>query len=171
MLLLKNRKKILPQLSAIAFLMLSGMSLYEFLKQMIHPDISIWQSHIVTIVFSTICAVIAGYFILRKHIDLTETLIRKNKESEYLRNELENTVSQLKITLSEIKTLTGLLPICSSCKKIRDENGSWIQIERYIRERSEAEFTHDICQECFKKLYPDILEEIEEKICLCGSGL
>ncbi len=57
---------------------------------------------------------------------------------------------------SEIKRLRGLLPICSSCKKIRDDKGYWNQIEVYIRDRSDAEFSHGICPECIKKLYPDL---------------
>jgi PAS domain S-box-containing protein len=56
---------------------------------------------------------------------------------------------------SEIKRLRGMLPICSSCKKIKDDAGYWNQIEVYIREHSEAEFTHGICPECLKKLYPE----------------
>ena len=61
--------------------------------------------------------------------------------------------------LSEIKRLRGLLPICSSCKKIKDDSGYWNQIEVYIREHSEAEFTHGICPECIRKLYPDFASE------------
>ena len=58
--------------------------------------------------------------------------------------------------LSEIKVLSGLLPICSSCKKIRDDRGYWSQIELYIRDHSEAVFSHSVCPECVKKLYPDL---------------
>ncbi|MBW2181696.1 MAG: hypothetical protein JRG81_15220 [Deltaproteobacteria bacterium] len=58
------------------------------------------------------------------------------------------------------KTLEGLLPICASCKKIRDDKGYWNQIEEYIRDHSEVEFSHGICHECAKKLYPDL--EIHE---------
>jgi hypothetical protein len=53
-----------------------------------------------------------------------------------------------------MKYLEGILPVCSACKKIRDEKGSWHPIESYIRERSSAEFTHGICPECAEKLYP-----------------
>lgn len=62
---------------------------------------------------------------------------------------------ELKEASSEIKILSGFLPICSSCKKIRDDNGYWKQLEAYIQEHSEAAFSHGICQECAKKLYPD----------------
>jgi len=60
---------------------------------------------------------------------------------------------KLEKALSEIKTLAGMLPICSSCKKIRDDNGYWNQIETYIKERSEVEFSHGICPECSDNLY------------------
>jgi hypothetical protein len=68
-------------------------------------------------------------------------------------------IIQLQASLSEIKKLSGLLPICSSCKKIRDDKGYWNQIESYIRQHSEAEFSHGICPECSKKLYPDYYEK------------
>lgn len=60
---------------------------------------------------------------------------------------------------NEIKTLKGFLPICSSCKKIRDDKGYWTQIEAYIREHSEAEFSHGLCPDCMKRLYPDFAEK------------
>ena len=54
-----------------------------------------------------------------------------------------------------------LLPICASCKKIRDDKGYWTQIEAFISEHSEAEFSHSICSECAKKLYPEYVDEIK----------
>jgi PAS domain S-box-containing protein len=57
--------------------------------------------------------------------------------------------------LSKIKTLSGMLPICSSCKRIRDDAGYWTQIETYINEHSEAEFSHGMCPECAAKMYPE----------------
>ncbi len=59
-------------------------------------------------------------------------------------------------TLSKVKILNGLLPICTSCKKIRDDKGYWEQIESYISQHSEADFSHGICPDCVKKLYPEI---------------
>ena len=56
----------------------------------------------------------------------------------------------------EIKTLRGIVPICASCKKIRDDDGYWQQVEVYVREHSEAEFSHGICPDCLKKHYPDL---------------
>jgi hypothetical protein len=54
-----------------------------------------------------------------------------------------------------VKTLSGLLPICSSCKKIRDDTGYWNTLERYISEHSDAEFTHGLCPECVQRLFPN----------------
>ncbi|EKD35549.1 MAG: hypothetical protein ACD_75C01861G0001, partial [uncultured bacterium] len=63
---------------------------------------------------------------------------------------------ELREALSKVKLLSGFIPICASCKKIRDDSGYWQQIEAYIRDRSEAEFSHGICPDCAKKLYPDL---------------
>ena len=83
---------------------------------------------------------------------------KKEKENEIyrLRNiELVKANEELKKALAEVKTLSGLLPICSSCKKIRDDGGYWEQIEGYISKRSDAQFSHGICPECAKKIYPE----------------
>ncbi|HOO39741.1 MAG TPA: hypothetical protein PLV78_15595 [Deltaproteobacteria bacterium] len=60
----------------------------------------------------------------------------------------------LEQALAEIKTLSGLIPICSNCKKVRNDKGYWEQVEIYVRDHSMANFSHGICPECFKKLYP-----------------
>ncbi len=60
----------------------------------------------------------------------------------------------------DIKTLKGFIPICASCKKVRDDEGFWNQIESYISQRSDAKFSHGICPDCAKKLYPDLWEEM-----------
>ncbi|MDI7262116.1 MAG: response regulator, partial [Thermodesulfobacteriota bacterium] len=63
----------------------------------------------------------------------------------------------------EVKVLRGFLPICSSCKRIRDDKGYWNLIENYIKAHSEAEFSHGICPECSEKLYP-WLDRLEKKV-------
>lgn len=70
-------------------------------------------------------------------------------------------VRELKTALNEIKTLTGFLPICASCKKIRDDNGYWNQLEQYISEHSDAIFSHGLCPECAEKLYPEYFKKEE----------
>lgn len=72
--------------------------------------------------------------------------------------ERDNALLELEKALSEIKVLRGILPICSNCKKIRDDEGYWNRIEQYIMEHSEAEFTHSICPDCTKKLYPELFD-------------
>ena len=69
-------------------------------------------------------------------------------------DERDRFIYKLQEALSKVKTLSGLLPICSSCKKIRDDKGYWNQIEDYIREHSPANFSHSVCPECAKRLYP-----------------
>ena len=70
--------------------------------------------------------------------------------------EKSKVIADLQEALAKVKTLSGFLPICASCKKIRDDKGYWNQIEAYISEHSAAEFSHGICPECVEKLYPDI---------------
>lgn len=68
----------------------------------------------------------------------------------------EKVILDLNKALSEVKKLSGLLPICSQCKNIRDDKGYWTEIESYIHDHSEAEFSHSICKECADKYYPDM---------------
>jgi len=74
--------------------------------------------------------------------------------------ERERLIVELRDALAKINTLKGMIPICSSCKKIRDDQGFWNSIEKYIMEHSEAEFSHGICPECAKKLYPEYYKEM-----------
>lgn len=78
------------------------------------------------------------------------TLQRKRLEAER-----EEAVSKREKALEDIKILRGFLPICASCKKIRDDKGYWNQIESYIHEHSEADFSHSICPDCAQRLYPE----------------
>ena len=86
--------------------------------------------------------------------------IGERKKAE---EEREKLISELQDALSKVKTLSGLIPICASCKKIRDDRGYWNQIEIYIREHSQAEFSHGICPECMKNLYPEVWEQLVAK--------
>jgi len=83
------------------------------------------------------------------HITIQMALFKHKSDKE--KKEL---TEKLRQALARVKQLSGLLPICASCKKIRNDEGYWEQIELYIKEHSEAEFTHGICPDCFKKLYP-----------------
>jgi hypothetical protein len=74
--------------------------------------------------------------------------------------ERDAVIVELQDALAQIKALTGLLPTCASCKKIRDKEGKWIQMESYIQNHSEAKFSHGLCPPCAKKLYPDMYSEL-----------
>jgi hypothetical protein len=100
------------------------------------------------------------YFIEKKE---TTTLLLANMslereidERKRVEEEREKLIHELQEALDKVKILSGLLPICSSCKKIRDDNGCWNQIEVYIRDHSEADFSHSICPVCVKELYLDL---------------
>jgi len=86
--------------------------------------------------------------------------ITARKQAE---EEREKLINKLQKTLEDVRTLSGMLPICSSCKKIRDDEGYWTQIETYIKNHSEAEFSHSICPDCVKRLYPDLYKIDEER--------
>jgi hypothetical protein len=83
------------------------------------------------------------------------------KEISAQNKELTQNNRELKKALSKVNQLSGFLPICASCKKIRDDQGYWNQIETYIEHHSEAEFSHSICPECTEKLYPEISKDKE----------
>lgn len=87
---------------------------------------------------------------IRIHIAL-----RKKAEAEK-----DSLIRELQEAFEEVKTLRGLIPICASCKKIRNSEGLWQQIEDYITAHSDAEFSHGICQDCMKKLYPEFAERL-----------
>jgi len=76
----------------------------------------------------------------------------------------EELIGKLHQALKDVKTLNGMIPICASCKNIRNDKGYWERIEKYILERSEAEFTHSICPTCMQKLYPELVETKEEQL-------
>jgi hypothetical protein len=97
---------------------------------------------IILVIAGVLLSAFIAFFTVRHVLSVEKALMQE-------KNELQK-------ALSELKTLSGLLPICASCKKIRDDNGYWNQIEAYIRDRSEAEFSHSICPDCAEKLYSEL---------------
>lgn len=95
--------------------------------------------------------------ISRALVTMLEVISRHFTEIESYNQALEQANSKLEDSLKEVKKLSGLLPICSHCKKIRDDKGYWNQIETYIHDHSEAQFSHGICEECLKQHYPDYM--------------
>lgn len=94
-----------------------------------------------------------GYFVIYKDI------IERKKIEE----ERENLIKELRKALDEVKTLEGLVPICSHCKKIRDDSGFWGNVEQYIAKHSNVDFSHGICPDCLKKHYPEQYKKMKDK--------
>jgi hypothetical protein len=109
--------------------------------------------------FSTIYSEVELYATLRARTEelaaanrqLGAALEERNREAE----EKGRLIRELEAALSKVRTLSGLLPVCSSCKNIRDDQGYWTQMEAYISEHSEAEFSHGMCPPCAQRLYPE----------------
>jgi hypothetical protein len=93
--------------------------------------------------------IMTGYQIERRKVQTSYEKLKEQSDSLRVANK------KLNIALLEVKQLSGLLPICASCKKIRDDKGYWNQIETYLKEHSEAEFSHGMCPECLDRTYGD----------------
>jgi YesN/AraC family two-component response regulator len=92
-------------------------------------------------------------------LEVCADIIMLERKVKQQNEERERLIRELQDALATVKKLSGLIPICASCKKIRDDSGYWNQIELYIREHSEAEFTHGLCPDCAKQLYPGYYKE------------
>jgi hypothetical protein len=93
------------------------------------------------------------------YIEDVSERIKREKELLDRLAERERLIEELKAAAAEIKTLSNFLPICANCKKIRDDKGYWDQIESYISKHAGVSFSHGICPECAKKLYPEFYED------------
>jgi hypothetical protein len=96
-----------------------------------HPGLAFWDTGIHLAAFLTIAYAVAK---------IQALLVKERQRAEEVRE-----------ALGQVKTLTGLLPICAACKKIRDDGGYWQEIERYLAEHTDAQFTHGLCQECVQQ--------------------
>ncbi len=82
-------------------------------------------------------------------------IVRDISERKAVEGERERLIGELREALASVKTLGGLLPMCAACRKIRDKEGQWHNLEFYIRKHTEADFSHGICPDCRQELYPD----------------
>ena len=80
-----------------------------------------------------------------------------------VKRELQQKNAELQEALDQVKVLSGLLPMCASCKNIRDDKGYWQSVESYVSAHSEATFTHGLCPACVRRLYPEIADEVLEE--------
>ncbi len=152
----KSRHKLSIRVLKITIIMVILMSIYEYSKSFILPSITLWQSHLITIIISGIIAAMVSYFVFRKENNFLNEILNEQKHKTEYEKQLEATIAELTTAKSEINALEGLLPICSFCKSIRNEDGQWVSIEKYIRSNSGADFSHSVCPVCMKKHYPQI---------------
>ena len=87
--------------------------------------------------------------------DCNVTIVRDITERKKYEEEREKLIGELTAALAEVKVLSGLLPICSFCKKIRNDDGLYEAIEAYLSRHSEADFSHTLCPDCFEERYPE----------------
>jgi len=114
---------------------------------------------LISIFISKLQTIIKQNIELKQVTEKHELLAEHHNELKEAHGKIEAQNKKLGEALSKVKLLSGLLPICASCKKIRDDKGYWNQIESYIKEHSMAEFSHGICPECKKKLYPEFINK------------
>lgn len=125
----------------------------------------------------TSCLTILGYFLSPPGGELWKVLSNRglalfaiwvtallSRQRRLLEMKNEAIIAEREKALDDVKILRGFLPICAACKKIRDDKGYWNQIEAYIHEHSEAEFSHSVCPECLPKLYPDLADSVLSKL-------
>lgn len=128
---------------------------FAFLGALVVPMIMLINLHrtdveIVPTLFiaPSLVGIAAGFFIGR----MKDKWVKLNSDLELL---VKERTKKMQEALAEVKILSGFLPICASCKKIRDNKGYWNQIEVYIESHSDAEFSHSVCPDCTKRLYPE----------------
>jgi two-component system cell cycle sensor histidine kinase/response regulator CckA len=148
------------------------------------PEISRMQYHLLQNVFETgMSKYVESKATIREHVTWLGTWLvpllddnghvtavmgvsRDITNQKWLEEDKQKLLDKFQKALAQIKTLSGLLPICSVCKKIRDDKGYWQQVESYVQTHTDATFTHGVCPDCFPKLYPDFdstkLEETDE---------
>ena len=118
------------------------------------------QRYFIFIFISGTCFLVTIILVLGNH----NKKMRQNRTSmEKANTHLAHINTELQDKINEIKTLSGLLPICAQCKKIRDDAGYWTQLEGYISERTTATFSHGICPNCAEELYPKSQERLRAR--------
>ena len=150
----KEKQKVIIELLiifAFAIAVFIFASIYDILERVVefsrqHED---WElDEIITVSFFIVFAL--AFFSARRWKEVrisNNLLLQRNKD--------------IQKALSEIKQLQGIIPICAECKKIRDDEGFWQRVESYIQDHSGAKFSHSICPECMKKLYPEFVKKEE----------
>ncbi len=160
-----NRRKYLSALVVVLGMYASVIAV-EHLQE--HPGFRLEYELSLFAIYSILLTwmVIFGEYVSRMRRNLkTRTMELENtldslrweiEERRRIQGEKDILIADLKQAMAEVKTLRGLIPICSSCKNIRDDQGYWKRIDTYLSDHSEMVFTHGLCPECLKKLYPEV---------------
>jgi CheY-like chemotaxis protein len=98
------------------------------------------------------------------HVGELRARIEVGRRMVEMQAALADKIEELRQALDQIKTLRGIVPICAGCKQIRDDRGYWNQVEVYVRDHTEAQFSHGICPDCMKKLYPDVCKDGDDAV-------
>ena len=148
--------------TCIAWLWISGYLVFpgEVRQYIALP--SVWALLAVTFIVMTALFFISAAGLIASLRDLLGTVHRQKEEIESQHTALTLTNRELAAALAEVKTLSGLLPICANCKKIRDDDGYWQHVEHYVQHHSEAKFSHSICPQCTRDLYPEIVDDLPD---------
>jgi PleD family two-component response regulator len=162
-------KKVLPDLILLDVMMpdMDGFSVCKILKESS-------QTRDIPVIFLTVKTeindIVQGLEIgavdyISKPFNATELLARvyTHLELKKARDREKELIKKLKEALSQVKQLSGLLPICARCKNIRDDKGYWQSVEEFITDHSEAHLSHSLCPKCVTELYPDIADKIMNK--------
>jgi hypothetical protein len=128
------------------------VSLFIYYKVRSEARLVSYQEHLEEMVKERTQELRSTNFILKREvISRTRTELR-----------LKETIEELHDALGKVRTLSGFLPICANCKKIRDDDGYWHQVESYVRRHANVEFSHGLCPSCANDLYPELSNELEE---------
>jgi hypothetical protein len=146
-------------LATALFYLLYGLLVFtRAILWFINPQDSLFfagMSHQIYFLVVTVFEVGVGLTWLMMNNQRLETELMTSKDN------LQATVCKLEKAMSEVKMLSGIIPICMHCKGIRDDQGFWNRIEQFISEHSEAEFSHGICPKCMKEKYPEFTDDMD----------
>ena len=157
------------KLSHLPLVMVVGFSDADIMSQISERRHYLIVAHIMTVVFIlALSAALVIVVVNRDRLAAAKSELEKNNmalagevgERKRIEKEKSELIQELQDALDQVKKLSGFLPICSSCKKIRDDQGYWHQVEKYVRDHSEAEFSHSICPDCMKTLYPEYADAV-----------
>jgi YesN/AraC family two-component response regulator len=151
---------------------LSGLDMIREIKQA-GPDtriIVISAFSDVDLLLKSIELEVDGYILKPVEADRLFSVLTRSAEIVRLLNEVRQRdqdqrqlIAELQQSLNEVKTLQGIIPICASCKKVREDTGYWTQVEAYISQHSDLLFSHTVCPDCARKLYPELYDEVFNK--------